>query len=176
DYEYVQSEPDINRPFQVAHVGKWNLTENLQIYDPKINYESGSKTLNHYLCDFDELLSCMILDENENSFTIRYGIFIVNDKVHISERYPSTRNVVMGKQTQFYGSGETILNKTDRAMIAAHTDTIETILKILTITESDRKGSRYKSELYKCKYLYYFNDNECKYKEKRVIKNDQNND
>ncbi|CAG8849352.1 11844_t:CDS:2, partial [Racocetra persica] len=142
------------RPFQVARIGKWNLTgdggcdmfvflsfnkkdrgflvpiqikyrstENLQIYDPKINYEGGSKTLNHYLRDFDELLSRMILDENESSFRIRYGIFIVNNKVHIPEWYPSTTNVVIGKQTQFYGSGETILNKTDRAMIAAHTDT-----------------------------------------------------
>ncbi|CAG8838803.1 15971_t:CDS:1, partial [Racocetra persica] len=26
DYEYVQSKPDINRPFQVARVEKWNLT------------------------------------------------------------------------------------------------------------------------------------------------------
>ncbi|CAG8848843.1 27577_t:CDS:2, partial [Racocetra persica] len=95
DYEYVQSEPDINRPFQVAHIGKWNLTENLQIYDPKMNHEGGSKILNHYLHDFDELLSRMILDENENSFTIRYGIYIVNDKVHIPERYPSTTNIVM---------------------------------------------------------------------------------
>ncbi|CAG8848455.1 29831_t:CDS:1, partial [Racocetra persica] len=162
---------------------------------------------------------------------IRYGIFIVNDKVHIPERYPSTTNVVMvineseitndnikdffnrirtrnhnisqGKQTQFYGSGETILNKTDRAIIAAHTDTVETIFKNLSnktwvnekerlnkmvldiigetrictaITELDRKGSRYESKLYKCKYLYYFNDNEYKYKEKRGIKNDQNSD
>ncbi|CAG8844534.1 387_t:CDS:2, partial [Racocetra persica] len=142
----------------------------LQIYDPKMNYEGGSKTLNHYLHDFDELLSRMILDENENSFRICYGIFIVNDKVHIPEWYPSTMNVVMGKQTQFYGNGETILNKTDRAMIAAHTDTVETIFKNLSnetwmnekerltkmvldiigetrictaITESDRKESRY---------------------------------
>ncbi|CAG8852099.1 28127_t:CDS:1, partial [Racocetra persica] len=108
-----------------------------------------------------------------------------------------------GKQIQFYGNGETILNKTDRAMMAAHTDTIETIFKNLSnetwvnekerltkmvlgiigetrictaITESNRKGSRYESELYKCKYLYYFNDNECKYKEKYRIKNDQNSD
>ncbi|CAG8844556.1 11685_t:CDS:1, partial [Racocetra persica] len=126
DYEYIQSEPDTKRPFQVARIGKWNLTgdggcdmfvflsfnkkdggflvpiqikyrstENLQIYDPKMNYEGGSKRLNHYLRDFDELLSRMILDENENSFRVRYGIFIVNDKVHIPERYPSTVNVVM---------------------------------------------------------------------------------
>ncbi|CAG8846949.1 21908_t:CDS:2, partial [Racocetra persica] len=168
DYEYIQSEPDTKRPFQVARIGKWNLTDDggcdilnigLQIYDPKMNYEGGSKRLNHYLRNFDELLSRMILDENENSFRIRYGIFIVNDKVHIPERYPSTTNVIMiineseitndnirdffnrirtrnhnishGKQTQFYGGGETILNKTDRAMIAAHTDTIETIFKNL---------------------------------------------
>ncbi|CAG8800347.1 36524_t:CDS:2, partial [Racocetra persica] len=205
DYEYVQSEPDINRPFQggflVSIQIKYRSTENLQIYDPKMNHEGGSKTLNHYLRDFDELLSRMILDENENSFTIRYGIFIVNDKVHIPERYSSITNIIMvineseitndnikdffnqirthnhnisqGKQTQFYGSGKTILNKTDRAMIAAHTDTIETIFKNLSnetwanekkrltkmvldiiretrictaITESDRKGPRYESD------------------------------
>ncbi|CAG8842869.1 19173_t:CDS:2, partial [Racocetra persica] len=26
DYEYIQSEPDTKKPFQVARVGKWNLT------------------------------------------------------------------------------------------------------------------------------------------------------
>ncbi|CAG8845932.1 25247_t:CDS:2, partial [Racocetra persica] len=111
---------------------KYRSTENLQIYDPRMNHESGPKTLNHYLRDFDKLLSHIIFDENENSFRIRYGIFIVNDKVHIPEWYPSTTNIVMGKQTQFYGSEETILNKIDRAMIAAHTDTVETIFKNLS--------------------------------------------
>ncbi|CAG8799314.1 218_t:CDS:1, partial [Racocetra persica] len=26
NYEYIQSEPDTKRPFQVARIGKWNLT------------------------------------------------------------------------------------------------------------------------------------------------------
>jgi len=74
---------------------KFRSNENMQRYDPNIKYEGGNKTLNHYLTDFDSLLDRMIFDKTEVNFNIRYGIYIVSSNVHIPERFPRTRNVIM---------------------------------------------------------------------------------
>ena len=127
---------------------KYRSSENIQIYDPNIVYSGGYKTLNHYIKDFDDLLSRMVLNKSEVNYSIRYGIFIVNDKVNIPEKYPRTKNLVlvihdfeinsetiqsffnrihtqnqsvsqMHKHETFCSPRETIVNNTDKAIIVA---------------------------------------------------------
>jgi hypothetical protein len=127
---------------------KYRSSENIQIYDPNIVYSGGYKTLNHYIKDFDDLLSRMVLNKSEVNYSIRYGIFIVNDKVNIPEKYPRTKNLVlvihdfeinsetiqsffnrihtrnqsvsqMYKNETFCSPRETIVNNTDKAIIVA---------------------------------------------------------
>ena len=136
---------------------KMRSTENMKIYDPNNVYEEGYKTLNHYLTDFDNLLSRMILDKNENNWTTRYGIYVVNSNVHVPERYPHTKNVIMvlrdfeitvdnireffnrirarnhNRETQNirsrYSVTDTMINKTERSILVTQTDIMERLLR-----------------------------------------------
>ncbi|CAG8635495.1 10465_t:CDS:2, partial [Gigaspora rosea] len=98
DYEYINRHRiTVNHlsGFLIPVQCKFRSNENMQRYDPNIKYEGGNKTLNHYLTDFDSLLDRMIFDKTEVNFNIRYGIYIISSNVHIPERFPRTRNVIM---------------------------------------------------------------------------------
>lgn len=182
---------------------KYRSSENIQLYDPNIVYTEGYKTLNHYIKDFDNLLSNMIPNNCETNYPVRYGLFIVNDRVNIPEKYPRTKNLILiiheseitvdtirsffnrihtsnqrvsqiHKQETFCSPRETIVNQTDKAIIAAQTDIVSDVLhniddetwskdkdKIiammldtvkevntcLLVSNQDRSNPRYKTEL-----------------------------
>ncbi|CAG8787911.1 10430_t:CDS:1, partial [Dentiscutata erythropus] len=136
---------------------KMRSSENMKIYDPNNVYEEGYKTLNHYLTDFDNLLSRMIFDKNENNWTTRYGIYVVNSNVHVPERYPHTKNVIMvlhdfeitvdnireffnriraknhNREAQNircgYSATDTMIDKTERLILVTQTDIMERLLR-----------------------------------------------
>lgn len=74
---------------------KYRSNENMQLYDPNDKYGGGTKTLNHYLSDFDSLLERMVLDKKETNYSVRYGLYIVSSNVNIPEKFPRTKNVIM---------------------------------------------------------------------------------
>lgn len=195
---------------------KYRSNEHIQIYDSNMVYNGGFKSLNHYIKDFDELLTRMVPDKNEVNYPIRYGMFIVNEKVNIPEKYPRTKNLILVihdheintetiqsffnrihtsnhsvsqqyKHETFCSPRETIINKTDKAIIAAQTEIVKLVLnkidnetwinekdKLITIildtvsevntclavTDHDKANSRYEQELHNRRIKYLGKDNE----------------
>ena len=261
DYEYLPSEPNVNKPFQVVRIEKYHLTgdgscdmfvflsfkkeeegflipvqikyrsnENMKIYDPKQIYRGGTKTLNNYLQDFDNLLSRMIFDKSEITFGVHYGFFIVSSDVNIPERYPQTKNVIMvihdfditieniqeffnrirtynqtnsqENQEWLFSREGTLLNKTDKAILAAQTDILETLFKNISnetwinekeklvkivldtiqetrvcsmVTDFDRQDLRYEQEIYNRKQHYLLNSKEYSSETLKETSNQPNN-